>query len=146
MKKKRSSGVTLRSTEPARTGDPWPRNQAADPTPQAAVHGADDSGAATQASRAAATTAAHDTAVGAVIDHLQAHAATTRVRTKTGRDYPDTGGLIVATFRQHTSRADDPQIHTHAFISSKVQTADGGWWELDARYLKRYQRALGGLY
>lgn len=91
-------------------------------------------------------TEAHDTAVHAVLDHLQAHAATTRIRTSRGREYPDTGGLITAVFRQHTSRADDPQIHTHAFISSKVQTADGGWWALDARYLKRYQRALGGLY
>ena len=31
-------------------------------------------------------------------------------------------------------------------ISAKVQTADGRWLALDARYLKRYQRMLGGLY
>ena len=89
---------------------------------------------------------AHDGAVRAVIDHVQAWGATTRVRVRGGREFPDTGGLIVAVFRQHTSRADDPQLHTHTFISSKVQTADGGWWALDARYLKRYQRMLGGLY
>jgi conjugative relaxase-like TrwC/TraI family protein len=41
--------------------------------------------------------------------------------------------LTVATFRQTTSRADDPQIHTHAVISAKVQTPDGRWWALDAR-------------
>jgi hypothetical protein len=52
----------------------------------------------------------------------------------------------MATFRQTTSRADDPQIHTHAVISAKVQTDDGRWWALDARYLKRHQRMLGGLY
>ena len=52
----------------------------------------------------------------------------------------------MATFRQTTSRADDPQIHTHAVISAKVQTADGRWLALDARYLKRHQRMLGGLY
>ena len=39
-----------------------------------------------------------------------------------------------------------PQIHTHAVISAKVQTADGRWLALDARYLKRHQRMLGGLY
>ena len=55
-------------------------------------------------------------------------------------------GLTMATFRQTTSRADDPQIHTHAVISAKVQTADGRWLALDARYLKRHQRMLGGLY
>ena len=52
----------------------------------------------------------------------------------------------MATFRQSTSRDDDPQIHTHAVISAKVQTADGRWYALDARYLKRHQRMLGGLY
>ena len=52
----------------------------------------------------------------------------------------------MATFRQTTSRADDPQIHTHAVISAKVQTADGRWLALDARYLKRHQRMLGGVY
>ena len=52
----------------------------------------------------------------------------------------------MATFRQTTSRADDPQIHTHAVISAKVQTVDGRWLALDARYLKRHQRMLGGLY
>jgi len=52
----------------------------------------------------------------------------------------------MATFRQTTSRADDPQIHTHAVISAKVQTSDGRWLALDARFLKRHQRTLGGLY
>jgi len=52
----------------------------------------------------------------------------------------------MATFRQTTSRADDPQVHTHAVISAKVQTADGRWLALDARFLKRHQRTLGGLY
>ena len=56
------------------------------------------------------------------------------------------GGLSVATFRQTTSRADDPQLHTHAVVSAKVQTEDGRWLALDARYLKRHQRMLGGLY
>jgi conjugative relaxase-like TrwC/TraI family protein len=54
--------------------------------------------------------------------------------------------LTVATFRQTTSRADDPQVHTHAVISAKVQTDDARWLALDARYLKRHQRMLGGLY
>jgi TrwC relaxase len=52
----------------------------------------------------------------------------------------------MATFRQTTSRADDPQLHTHAVISAKVQTDDGRWLALDARFLKRHQRMLGGVY
>jgi hypothetical protein len=38
------------------------------------------------------------------------------------------------------------QVHSHVVISSKVQTDDGRWLALDARSLKGFQRALGGLY
>jgi conjugative relaxase-like TrwC/TraI family protein len=89
---------------------------------------------------------AHDLAVKTALEHLERYGATTRVRVHGQRQHPDTLGLSAATFRQTTSRADDPQLHTHAVISSKVQTADGRWWALDARYLKRNQRMLGGLY
>ena len=78
--------------------------------------------------------------------HLERFGSTTRIRRDGGRLHPDTNGLTMATFRQTTSRADDPQIHTHAVISAKVQTADGRWYALDARYLKKHQRMLGGLY
>src|SRR4051794_24612532 len=88
----------------------------------------------------------HDVAVRAALAHLERFGSTTRVRSKNVMLHPDTGGLTMATFRQTTSRADDPQIHTHAVVSTKVQTADGRWFALDARYLKRHQRTIGGLY
>ncbi|MBA3289619.1 MAG: relaxase domain-containing protein, partial [Acidimicrobiia bacterium] len=89
---------------------------------------------------------AHDVAVTAVLAHLERFGSTTRIRSDGGRLHPDTQGLTMAVFRQTTSRADDPQVHTHAVISAKVQTAEGRWLALDARYLKRHQRTLGGLY
>ncbi len=89
---------------------------------------------------------AHDVAVAAALQYLERFGSTTRIRSNGGRLHPDSGGLTMATFRQTTSRADDPQIHTHAVISAKVQTGDGRWLALDARYLKRKQRMLGGLY
>jgi conjugative relaxase-like TrwC/TraI family protein len=89
---------------------------------------------------------AHDIAVRAALDHLERFGATTRIRADARRLHPDAVGLSMATFRQTTSRADDPQLHSHAVISAKVQTGDGRWWALDARYLKRNQRMLGGLY
>ena len=89
---------------------------------------------------------AHDVAVSAALEHLERFGSTTRIRSNGGRLHPDTQGLTIATFRQTTSRADDPQIHTHAVISAKVQVAEGSWYALDARYLKRHQRMLGGLY
>jgi conjugative relaxase-like TrwC/TraI family protein len=89
---------------------------------------------------------AHDVAVRAVLEHIERYGATTRVRVNGGRQHPDTQGLSMAVFRQATSREDDPQIHTHVVISAKVCGPEGLWLALDARYLKRHQRALGGLY
>jgi conjugative relaxase-like TrwC/TraI family protein len=89
---------------------------------------------------------AHEVAVTAALEHVERFGSTTRIRADGARLHPDTNGLTIATFRQTTSRADDPQIHTHAVISAKVQTAEGRWLALDARYLKRHQRMLGGLY
>lgn len=88
----------------------------------------------------------HDVAVQAVVDYLERYGATTRIRHNGARLHPETQGLIVGAFRQTTSREDDPQLHTHLVISAKVQTDDGRWLALDARVLKRHQRALGGLY
>ena len=58
----------------------------------------------------------------------------------------DSLGITAALFRQHTSRTVDPQLHTHAVISSKVQDETGGWFALDARFLKRQQRTIGWIY
>jgi conjugative relaxase-like TrwC/TraI family protein len=89
---------------------------------------------------------AHDAAVQAVLEHIERYGATTRVRVNGARQHPDTQGVSMAVFRQATSREDDPQIHTHVVFSAKVRAPDGQWMALDARYLKRHQRALGGLY
>ncbi len=89
---------------------------------------------------------AHNLAVGAVLDHIERYGATTRIRVDDARQHPDVDGLIMAAFPQATSREDGPQLHTHVVISAKVLAPDGRWLALDGRYLKRKQRALGGLY
>lgn len=89
---------------------------------------------------------AHNRAVRATLDHIERYGATTRIRVDDRRQHPDVDGLVMAAFPQATSREDDPQLHTHVVISAKVLAPDGRWLALDARYLKRKQRALGGLY
>ena len=89
--------------------------------------------------------AAHDAAVTGALGWLEAHGAVTR-RGRAGVDQVASRGLTVATFRQHSSRAGDPQIHTHALVWSKVQDPAGAWLALDARFLKFQQRAVGWVY
>ncbi len=88
----------------------------------------------------------HDVAVNAVVRMIERYGSTTRIRSNGSRLHPETQGLTVGVFRQSTSRADDPQLHTHVVISSKVQTADGRGYALDALMLKKYQQAFGYLY
>ena len=57
---------------------------------------------------------AHDVAVAAALAHVETFGSTTRIRVNGERQFVDTGGMTIAKFRQTTSRADDPQIHTHA--------------------------------
>ena len=81
-----------------------------------------------------------------MVDAVERWGSTTRVRSNGRRSHLDSQGLTAAVFRQTTSRLDDPQLNSHLVISSKVQTEDGRWLALDARVLKGFQRALGGLY
>lgn len=89
--------------------------------------------------------AAHDRAVDAALDWFEQHGAVTR-RGRDGIHQVDTQGVTAALFRQHTSRTVDPQLHTHAVISSKVQDQTGRWLALDARFLKYQQRTIGWVY
>jgi conjugative relaxase-like TrwC/TraI family protein len=88
----------------------------------------------------------HDRAVTAAVAMIEKYGSATRIRANGTRLHPDTGGLTAAVFRQSTSRADDPQLHTHVVISAKVQTDDGRWYALDARLLKRHQQTFGYVY
>lgn len=89
--------------------------------------------------------AAHDAAVDAALAWVERHGLVTR-RGHRGVDRVDARGLAVAVFRQHTSRTADPQVHTQAVISSKVQDDTGMWLALDARWLKKQQRSLSWVY
>jgi conjugative relaxase-like TrwC/TraI family protein len=88
---------------------------------------------------------AHEAAVGAAMAFLEDHAAFTW-RGRGGLLQVDTEGLLAAAFVHRTSRAADPQLHTHLLLANKVRTQDGRWLSLDARELFAHQKAAGMLY
>ena len=93
----------------------------------------------------AAVLGAHDAAVAAVVDWVEAHAHT-RYRVNGTICTFDAEGIVTASFRQHVSRELDPQLHTHVVVANRVISPDGRWLALDARTLKKDQRTLSCLY
>ena len=89
--------------------------------------------------------AAHDAAVAAMVRWVEEHAHT-RYRIDGQISIVDAEGIIAATFRQHTSRALDPQVHTHVVIANRVRSPDSRWLALDARTIKLDQRTLSAIY
>ncbi len=89
--------------------------------------------------------AAHDAAVAGMVDWIERHAHT-RYRINGDVAVVDAEGIVAAAFRQHTSRALDPQLHTHVVIANRVRSDDGRWLALDARTIKVDQRTLSAVY
>ncbi|MCW3000544.1 MAG: conjugative relaxase [Solirubrobacterales bacterium] len=88
--------------------------------------------------------AAHDDAVREAIGYLERHATWTR-RGANGKHLLRGDGLAVAAFRHRTSRAGDPQLHTHAVVANTTR-AEGRETALDGRALYAHQRTAGFLY
>ncbi len=88
---------------------------------------------------------AHDRAVGAVLDHLSTEACYAR-RGRDGKHLVEANGFIGAAFRHRTSRAGDPQLHTHVVVPNLVQSADGRWSAPDGRHLFTWKMTGGTLY
>ena len=55
-------------------------------------------------------------------------------------------GLIGAAFRHRTSRAGDPQLHTHVLVANLALGEDGRWSAIDSRCLFRHARTAGFVY
>jgi conjugative relaxase-like TrwC/TraI family protein len=89
--------------------------------------------------------AAHERAVETSLAFLQDNAAFTRMGAG-GVFQVDSEGFVAAGFTHRTSRAADPQLHTHVLVANKVRAADGRWRSLDARELFEHQKAAGMLY
>jgi hypothetical protein len=69
----------------------------------------------------------------AALDYLQREAGQTRAGYHPGGRWEDARQWMIASFRQHTSRDGDPQLHVHNLILHKVRReSDGQWRALDS--------------
>lgn len=89
---------------------------------------------------------AHDRAVKVALAFAERHAAATRIREDGKVERHQTGNLVVASFRHDTSRAQDPQLHTHNVIMNMTRDADGNLRSLEPRALYQLQKAIGAIY
>ena len=94
---------------------------------------------------AAEVLAAHQAAVTAALEYVDGHASFSRVGAD-GHTQVPTGGLASAVFDHRTSRAGDPQLHSHALVVNKVRCPDGGWRTVDGTELFRHKKAAGAVY
>lgn len=90
--------------------------------------------------------AAHDKAVNTALTILEERYAQTRVRTKECRQRVTTGNIVAAVFRHETSRAQDPQLHSHCVVINTTQMADGSWRSLSNEEIVANQKLLGEIY
>ena len=89
--------------------------------------------------------AAHRAAVTAALTYLDTHAAVSR-RGTDGVEQIATAGLVAALFDHRTSRAGDPQLHTHALVPNKLRCADGVWRTVDGHEIYHHKKAAGAVY
>ncbi|ACL93939.1 conjugative relaxase [Caulobacter vibrioides] len=90
--------------------------------------------------------AAHAAAVEAALAFTERHAGGTRIRDGERVAHVRTGALAMATFQHETSRAQDPQLHTHAVILNMTRDLEGTWRSLDSRALYQLQKTIGEVY
>lgn len=87
---------------------------------------------------------AHFEAVSKALDYLELESAFSR--RGAGGSEQEAARLVVATFEHSTSRALDPQLHTHALVMNIAVRADGSTGTLNSLPLFRSKMVAGVLY
>jgi len=88
---------------------------------------------------------AHTAAVRAALGYLERTGCRVR-RGHGGTRHEVAEGFLGAAFRHRTSRAGDPQLHTHVLVGNVARGPDGRWSALASAYLWRQARTAGYLY
>jgi TrwC relaxase/AAA domain len=91
----------------------------------------------------------------AALEYLQDEAGLTRTGYHRGTGAESVAELgrwehardwVIGSFRQHTSRTGDPQLHVHNLVLAKVLTErDDKWRKLDSKALYRFQGAAAAI-
>jgi conjugative relaxase-like TrwC/TraI family protein len=88
---------------------------------------------------------AHELAVTGALDYMERHAAVAR-RGHGGVEIVPGNGFVAAAFRHRTSRAGDPQLHTHVLVANMTRGPDDRWTALDGRRVYAHAKTAGYLY
>lgn len=88
---------------------------------------------------------AHDAAVKAGLDYLQEVACLTR-RGAGGHEFVQGNGFLVAGYTHRSSRAGDPQLHTHLLVANATQGPDGRWTRLYHPGIYDHLKTAGYIY
>ena len=93
-------------------------------------------------------TGAHDAAVRATLDWVEAELLQTRGYDPTTGQRPRVAadGLVAATFRHLTSRDQDPQLHTHCILANMTRNRAGEWRSMEPTQIRRSVRLIGAYY
>ena len=86
---------------------------------------------------------AQETAVRKALDWLEGESITRRGK---GGGIKEPAKLIIATFEHGTSRAQDPQLHTHCLIMNAAVRQDGTTGAIESQQFYRNKMAAGALY
>lgn len=87
----------------------------------------------------------HDAAVADAIGYLERNALRTR-RGAGGTETIETGGFLGAAFRHRTSRAGDPDLHTHVAVANTVRGKDGKWSTIHGARIYAHGKTAGVIY
>ncbi len=89
---------------------------------------------------------AHDKAVKAVMERFESRYAVARETHDGITETVRTGNIIAAKFDHHTSRAGDPQMHSHVVLLNVTKREDGQWRALEGHTIYKHKMALGQEY
>lgn len=101
-----------------------------------------------------AVTAAHQRAVAEGVAYMEERSSQSRIgsryrdadgKWRVSTRTSESEGYVAAAFDHFTSRANDPQVHTHVVVINRVWT-EGGWRAIDAKRAYAHAKAGGSVY